>query len=547
MLLLLCVQSSIAQKLAEVKKLEALISRGIEKSFASSVRICAYDTLSKRTGEGGFSGVVVTAEGHILTVAHATKPNEVYQVTFPDGTEYLATGLGRMAIKKEGRDLDMAMIKMLKPGKWPFAEMGSNANTKVYQPALSISYPGSFDGKQPNVRFGQFTNVDISSGYITSSCKMEPGDSGGPLFDIEGRVLALHSWIRDSEEENFEVPVDLYKKYWTALNVAKDYQELPEPDQLNPAASQPEISVIPGIQQLAGLSEKSAKSVVGIISSRGGTKLNILGSVVECSAAGQNGVYILSKSSAVADSVKIMLNGKSIPAGVYYRDKDNDLVLLKPVAKMSGVTPLKTNQEMPEWSHADLGHFLVTALAAEHKKVGVLSTEFIDMPMRFSVGHFGANARFIDQKITITDIQKGSASAGFLKLQDQVTAINGVSISRPPEYGAELMKYLAGDSISIDAVRDGKPIRVKMYLPAYPGADHVASHFEGGRSARSDGFKKVFVQDAAIKAEECGSPVFDAEGRFRGINIARHSRTSAVVMPADVVADFIQQAVKRKT
>jgi serine protease Do len=50
-----------------------------------------------------------------------------------------------------------------------------------------------------------------------------------------------------------------------------------------------------------------------------------------------------------------------------------------------------------------------------------------------------------------------------------------------------------------------------------------------------DGFKKLFAHDANIKSDECGGPVFDAEGNFYGINIARFSRTTTLAIPADVI------------
>lgn len=88
------------------------------------------------------------------------------------------------------------------------------------------------------------------------------------------------------------------------------------------------------------------------------------------------------------------------------------------------------------------------------------------------------------------------------------------------------------------------PKQVKVILPAYPTSTHPAWRFAGGRSLRSDGFKKIFAQDAIVKATECGGPVFDAGGNFYGINIARHSRTSTIVMPKDVISKFIKQILK---
>lgn len=533
-----------AQKVTQTRKIEKLITNVIDSGFRSSVLISAYDTLKQVADNSVFSGVVVSAEGHILTVAHATRPKEVYLITFPDGVTHLAEGLGRIAVAQEGRDLDLAMIKIIKPGKWPFSKMAWNTEMKVNQPAVSISYPGSFDRKQPNVRVGVLSKVDYTEGYFVSTCKMEPGDSGGPVFDATGRVIGLHSWVEANEDFNFEVPVDLYRKYWSALNVAKNYKELPQADTIISIPTAVSISAIPPIQELAEIPGQFSKSTLAIHSSRGQEQLDILGTIITYDFASTNDTYILSKSSMVADQPGVMLQGKKIPLTVISRDNENDLILLKVLEKLPSGIRLKADLKPLELSNENLGNFLVSSLGNGLKKVGVLSTVYTNMLMRFSVGYFGANANFINKKITITDISEGSAAAVNLKLNDQVIGVNGVPISKPAEYGAELSKYLAGDSISIDAIRDGQEIHLKMFLPAYPGENHVASQFEGGRSARSDGFNRVLVQDAAIVPEKCGGPVFNIKGQFYGINIARHSRTSTIIMPVDVISKFIKQALK---
>src|SRR5690606_31577531 len=72
------------------------------------------------------------------------------------------------------------------------------------------------------------------SGMIRSTCLMEPGDSGGPVFDLEGRVIGIHSRINVVLEDNFEIPVDQFHRYWSALNTARSYSrnELPEEDKI---------------------------------------------------------------------------------------------------------------------------------------------------------------------------------------------------------------------------------------------------------------------------------------------------------------------------
>lgn len=87
-------------------------------------------------------------------------------------------------------------------------------------------------------------------------------------------------------------------------------------------------------------------------------------------------------------------------------------------------------------------------------------------------------------------------------------------------------------------------MQFSLHLEAQPTVRHVSFEYRGGRSARSDGFKNVLVYDAAIHANECGSPVFDIEGQFYGINIARRSRTSVIVMPLAVLGKFLEENLK---
>ena len=182
---LLCLgfSAGFGQSNPEAKKIEGLVANVVEKAMATSVYIIEWDTLKNEVQEGvdeanGFTGVLVSAEGHILTVSHAAMPDQVYMISFPDGSKRLAVGMGRIGLQDKTKDYDMAMVKILKPGKWSFAKMAPSAELKLNQPVISISYPGAFFKQMPNVRFGRISDVDLSDGFIESSAKMEPGDSG---------------------------------------------------------------------------------------------------------------------------------------------------------------------------------------------------------------------------------------------------------------------------------------------------------------------------------------------------------------------------------
>lgn len=528
--------------------IEKLIANVVEKAMASSVYIIEWDTLRNQVKEDidetrGFTGVVVSAEGHILTVSHAAMPNQIYRVSFPDGSKHIAVGLGRIGLLDKEKDYDMAMVKIPKPGKWPFSRMALSQELKINQPVVSISYPGAFFKQTPNVRFGRISDIDISDGFIESSAKMEPGDSGGPLFDAQGRVVGIHSWIREKEDQNYDVPVDHFLKYWTALNVAKDYTEFPAADELPAAAASIPMQTVPSLEEVAGISAQNRKCAVMLRSSRGTKQLSILGTLL-----GFNGAtYIVSKSSMVGNNPRVKTGNSTVAAQILKRDKENDLVLLSASGKIEGEIRLATDAKDPVLKQSDLGKILISAIANNSIKVGVLSATYLDVSLNESQGYLGAGAAYQDGKITIRRIDKNSAGgASLLKRKDQVIKINGVAVNTAADYDREFAKYWAGDSISMNIVRDGKPMQLSIYLEGLPTEPHASYEYPGRRSDRSDGFRNVLVHDAAIKATECGSPVFDSEGNFYGVNIARRSRTSTLLMPVATLSQFLKTLTNSK-
>jgi serine protease Do len=544
MLCLACL-NCFSQNKPAAKHIEKLIANCVDKAMATSVYIIEWDTLKNKVQEGideagGFTGVIVSAEGHILTVSHAAMPNQVYMVSFPDGSKRVAVGLGRIGLQDKTKDYDMAMVKILKPGKWVFAKMAPSKELKLNQPVISISYPGAFFKQTPNVRFGRISDIDLSDGFIESSAKMEPGDSGGPLFDVLGRVVGVHSWIKENEVQNYDVPADHFLKYWTALNIAKDYKEFPADDHLPALAAPISMEIVPELEKVAAISAQYKKSVVALKSNRGAQQLSILSTLIDFGGTS----YIISKSSMVGSNPVLKMNDRTVPVKILKRERDNDLVLLKVVEKLDGGIRLRSNTESPELSERDLGKILVSALGKDSTKAGILSATYTDMPLNTSRGYLGAGAAYQDGKITITRIGKNSAVAPLLKTKDQVVKISGVTVNTASDYDNEFGRYIAGDSISLDIIREGRPMQFSLYLEAQPTVRHVSFEYPGGRSTRSDGFKNVLVYDAPVQANECGSPVFDIDGQFYGINIARRSRTSSIIMPVAALGKFLKDNIK---
>ncbi len=529
---------------SDYQTLGKTINEAIQKAYPASVRIWGFDTVKNIQNSSQFSGVVVSKEGHILTVAHAIMPGRSYKVRFPDGKEVIALSLGRLGTVNR-TNYDLGMMKIKGEGTWPYAEMGWSNSLKINQPCISISYPTILNRMLPSVRFGRIAQVLTQSGKVQSTCKMEPGDSGGPLLDHMGRVVALHSSCDQKEDYNFEVPVDLYRKYWSALNIPEDYKVLPETtddtgtDSLSVKIVSLSSLVKPDFD-LPELSERKSSSVVSLTSNIKGKQVSSLGTIINLKSKS----FVVGKSSEVGSDVQLTAGGNSYNALVSGRDIDNDIVILTPEKNFNqnfaehlkeGLTIEDFENSLDSLSVQDLGTFLISPLP-EGRKSSVVSSNYFSLPKRISAGFFGASAHFVDKKIIINRIYpKSPADSAKLMIGDQVTGINGRPISLPPEYGNELRKYNPGDSISVECIRADSLFSIKLLLTIMPPGTHIAEHFDGGRNVRCDDFCKVFAHDAAILSRECGGPVFDARGRFLGINIARYSRTTTLVLPASVI------------
>ncbi|WP_276088312.1 trypsin-like peptidase domain-containing protein [Pedobacter sp. JY14-1] len=543
----------------DYKKMEQISKAATVKAYQSSVRIWGFDTAKQQQASAQFSGVVVSAEGHILTVAHAVVPGKVYKVFFTDGSERLATALGRIGFKDKQNMPDVAMMKLMGEGKWPYAELGWSGSLKENEPCISISYPETLNQKQPSVRFGRISEPMNKWGFVVSTCKMEPGDSGGPLYDYLGRVVALHSRIDISESVNLEVPVDLYRKYWTALQKPEDYAELPaEADEVASDPMKDKLMAMPGLADMEShsgkINLKHGDGAVKVESKLKGNPVSVSGTLFLFKLKGKAEYLLVSKSSLVgAEPGLVLYGGKHAGLEVIKRDADNDLVLmrLKPDPENGAIRMLLKEAlsfnpaDTAAVTTADLGRFLISPVAPGDKRTSVLSSTNFSLPRKFSAGFFGAGANFINEEIILTRMAPGGpAEEAKLKLGDRIIGINGVPISRPEHYGQELIKYNPGDTISIQGMRNGERYELMVGLRKMPGqGDHPAERFAGGKSLRLDGFSSVFSHDALIRPEECGGPVFDLSGDFNGINIARFSRTSTLVMPRAVIYRFIAAAI----
>lgn len=192
----------------------------LEKTVQQVVEKVRPATVAVRMDDGDASGVIVSKEGHVLTAGHCVmEPGTKFTIELPDGRVFDGVGMGMEP------NLDCGLIKIESEGDWPVVELGWSSELKKNQPCISLGHSHGFQAQRgPVVRFGRIVEpVSDVNGYIQSSCLMEPGDSGGPLFDLNGRLIGIHTQCDESLDDNFEVPVDAFRRYWLQLNEPKKF------------------------------------------------------------------------------------------------------------------------------------------------------------------------------------------------------------------------------------------------------------------------------------------------------------------------------------
>ncbi|MBO9675735.1 MAG: trypsin-like peptidase domain-containing protein [Sphingobacteriaceae bacterium] len=537
-----------AQK-KQVAKFQYTIAQAVKKAYPACVRMWGFDVQQNQRTSAQFSGVVVSADGYILTAAHTILPAKNYKVFFPDGRECIAMALGKIENKETPGMPDVGMMKITDKGSYPFAEMGYSASLLTNEPCISISYPESLNQTLPTLRLGSIAEVKNEYGFIRSTCKMEPGDSGGPLFDYYGRVIGLHSAIDVAEEMNFEIPVDLYRRYWTALNAEKLYTAFPE--------RRDSVKADPLSLLLKKDSKKKAlhpdfnvpaikNSCFTITSTIKGQKQKIDACLLNVKTSG-GGIkqFLLSKNTMVGEDVQCDINGTLATVNFIGKDQENDLVLFAPGKQILGGIDLNISDTAAV--KIEMGKLLYSINPAGKVMRSVLGSALFNLPKINSQPYLGAMVVYNSSPVQFSLVKPGSpAEKAGIKVGDELVAIKGKPIKKASEFAPEILKYWPGDEVTFEwtseAGKMSKTLKFDGKGQAVP--NHPAEKFDGGKSERRDGFNAIFTHDAAIKANACGSPVFDWEGHFYGINIARFSRTTTVVIPKKTIIDFVLKNVK---
>lgn len=146
---------------------------------------------------GSGSGVLVSADGYIVTNNHVVQGADKVQVTFNNRNHQIAEVVGTdpstdlAVLKIEGKDL-------------PYMEFGNSDDVELGQWVLAVGYPLNLDitvtagivsGKSRSLDLPNKDAASAVSSFIQTDAAVNPGNSGGPLVNTAGQVIGINSAI----------------------------------------------------------------------------------------------------------------------------------------------------------------------------------------------------------------------------------------------------------------------------------------------------------------------------------------------------------------
>lgn len=185
-------------------------------------------TVNLQHGSTQGSGVIITGDGYILTAAHvAGKPKQPVTIILHDGRRVEGMTMG------VNRSMDAGLVRITRPKAdeanepWPHASLPDKSyELKLGQWCIATGHPGGWMPDRPAViRVGRMLRI-LPSTLITD-CSLIGGDSGGPLFDLNGVLIGIHSRIGVDVDDNMHVPVAVFRDSWDRLVANEAWGTLP--------------------------------------------------------------------------------------------------------------------------------------------------------------------------------------------------------------------------------------------------------------------------------------------------------------------------------
>ena len=409
--------------------LDARIRRVVDKVLPATVGLMV--------GNAQGSGVIVSPTGLVLTAAHVSgRPGESLRVVMPDGTQYRAVSLGR------NQELDDGLVRIVDDAakNLPFVPLGKAADLPPGTWTVALGHPGGYQqDRPPVVRVGRL--LVNGRDLILTDNTLVGGDSGGPLFDLDGRLIAIHSRIGDRIQANIHVPVDRFLDDWQTLLTSQD------------AGDQVPAWMRNGPQRATD----GMQFDTGDLTTRGALVTNLaVNGPADAAGIQINDRILAFDGQPVENGQDLILKRLALRPGeaVTYRlsrngeERDVQVVPVRLTRRNRGNEPQNPGRPNPPPDDGDRPN---NAMQPDDPVLGFQPTRRANEP-----------------GVQVADVTGGSpAEAAGLLPGDLLTTVNGRLVRDSQELHATLEELGVGATVDLTVRRDGRDVRLKCKVGRY--------------------------------------------------------------------------------
>jgi serine protease Do len=199
------------------EELEQHIIEIAQQVIPSVVYIEAIVRVNDRRNQVTGSGVILSEDGLVITNQHVVEKAEKVEVVVPGRKRK-----HRAQILGTDKQTDISLLRITPDSPLPAARYGSADGLKVGQWVLAVGNPYGLDGTVSlgivSAKGRNLEIPDLLNDFIQTDAMIDRGSSGGPLVDLEGRVVGINS-RGQGRGIGFTIPID------TALEVVREIQQ----------------------------------------------------------------------------------------------------------------------------------------------------------------------------------------------------------------------------------------------------------------------------------------------------------------------------------
>jgi S1-C subfamily serine protease len=537
---------------ANLANQERRVRDAIERALPAVVAIRERNVSKAAARRSLGSGVCISGDGLILSQYHVThaldmndptrsrKAGDKLEVILHGGRQCKAELLGG------DRTFDLSLLRIVEPkGPFPFTPVKDRVILENGDSVLKLGHPlGYQPGREAAARFGRV--LCAHENLLATDCLIAGGDSGGPFFDLDGRLAGMIYGAAIPEQIR-SVSLPRNDSLNAATTAALIQSRLPSmlKGELSASDAQHVFENFRSAQVVLATDQWSQGSIsktafgetikqarASVVSVRDSNGVVSLGTIVDAS-----GLVVTKASVLPVSPICELPDGQIVKADVLGIEPAFDLALLRIGADK--LTPIQWKAT----TKLAAGTFLAVPGPEELPvAIGVVS-----VTPRDSKGPFPSRVKPPPRARAAMPEVIGSAVQGrgyWVEYVDGRAADAGIEPGdvlltigeQPIRSHADLAKCVEGRWA-------GQPLTIRLLRAAVPRELTLRLRAEGQSvyGIRTGAFPTYFAHDAPLIERECGGPVVGLDGRAVGITIARVGPHGCVAIPGAPIDSVVTQ------